>query len=305
MFFLREEIERYIREALNERKSFGYAHGGDEYYTQENDVREIFDVLGEQLNGKIVYVPCANPKMSMFYKVLKENFHNFGIRGIYATWLKNKACYYDGRKEYVTSIKSGRFQDTGEYFDMCDVVITNPPFSKGQPKEMLKMILDRGKEYIMIADRALTQLQSVFNYVRNGSIRTLDKRIDTFDGPDGLKRGAPTAVYTNLKRDVPFFKTGVKYDPQIHRKFDDYDAIDCGNNFRIIPDDYMGNIAVSSNGGGFLRYLNDDQFEIVDKLVRPTMDGKPKKRMIIRRKPQQNSIYSEALARMKKDLNIK
>ena len=305
MFFLREEIERYIREALNERKSFGYAHGGDEYYTQESDVREIFNVLGEQLNGKIVYIPCANPKMSKFYKVLKEKFNDFGIRGIYTTWMDNKACYYDGKKEHITPIKSGRFQDTGKYFDMCDVVITNPPFSKGQPKEMLKMIVDRGKKYIMIADRALTQLQSVFDYVRNGSIRTLDKRIDTFDRPDGSKGGAPTAVYTNMERNVPTFKTGVKYDPQIHRKFDNYDAIDCGDDYRMIPDDYMGNIAVSANGGGFLRHLNDDQFEIVDRLVRPKMNGVPKKRMIIRRKPQQNSIYSEALARMKKDLNIK
>ena len=53
-----------------------------------------------------------------------------------------------------------------------------------------------------------------------------------------------------------------------------------------LPDDYYGWIAVSSNGGGFLRKLNDEQFEVYPKLVRPMMNGKPKKRMLIRRKRQ-------------------
>lgn len=307
MDLLKEKIEKIIKDIINERKEFAYGGRGDEFYTQESDVQDILTTLCDELRGKVVYCPCANPEMSYFYKLLKENFSKFGLRGLYTTWMSNKVCYFDGQDEHISPIKSGRFQDTGEYFDLCDVVITNPPFSNGQPKEMLKMIMSRGKEYIMIADRALTQLQSVFDYVRNGSLRTLDKRIDTFDRPDGSKGGAPAAVYTNLKRNVPFFQTGVKYDPKIHRKFDDYDAIDCGDiekGFRMIPDDYYGNIAVSSNGGGFLRYLNDDQFEIVDRLVRPKMNGVPKKRMIIRRKPQQGSIYSEALRRMKEELGI-
>ncbi len=136
----------------------------------------------------------------------------------------------------------------------------------------------------MVADRALTQLQNMFQYVKDGSLRTLDKRMGMYDSDDGTQKGAPSAVYTNLELDTPYFKTGVKYDPKIHKKFDDLDAIDCGDNFNMIPDDYYGYIAVSSNGGGFLRKLNDEQFEIYPKLVRPKMNGKPKKRMLIRRK---------------------
>ena len=304
MNLLKEKIEKIIRNIINERKEFAYGGRGDEFYTQESDVQDILTTLCDELRGKVVYCPCANPKMSYFYKFLKENFSKFGLRGLYTTWMENKVCYFDGQDEHISPIKSGRFQDTGEYFDLCDVVITNPPFSDGQPKEMLKMITDRGKECIMIADKAFTQLQSVFKYVRNGSLRSLDKKIDKFDRPDGSKGRAPAAVYTNLKRTVPFFQTGVKYDPKKHHKFDDYDAIDCGDDYRTIPDDYYGNIAISSNGGGFLSHLNDDQFEIVDDLVRPKMNGVPKKRMIIRRKPQQNSIYSEALRRMKEELGI-
>lgn len=282
---LRQIIRESIKRVLNERDSFGYAGGGDEYYTREKDVREIFDMLGDQLEDKIVYCPCDNPEISMFYKILKEKYHDFGLRGLFATWIDGMACYYDGTTERRWSIPSGRFQDNGRFFDACDVVATNPPFSEGQPSQLFKMVNSRGKKYIMVADRALTQLQSLFQYVKDGSLRSLDKRMGFYDGDKANKNGAPSAVYTNMERNTPDFKTGVKYDPSVHSKFDNYDAIDCGNDFNTIPDDYYGNIAVSSNGGGFIRKMNDDQFEFVgDKLVRPRMNGKPKKRMIIRRK---------------------
>lgn len=305
MFFLREKIEQYVREALNERNTFGYAGNGDEFYTREEDVRSIYAKLGNELNGKIVYCPCDNPSESYIYKVLKEKFNEFGLRGIYATWMGKKACYFDGKQEHITPIRSGRFQDNAKYFNMCDVVVTNPPFTNGQPTQMLQMIMKHGKEYIMIAPKALTQNQGAFNYVRNGKMYALNYNINDYNRPDGSTATAPTAVYTSFGTNRPNFKTGIKYNPNNYRKFDNYDAIDCGDNYNMIPDDYYGNIAVSSNGGGFLQKFNPNQFEIVDKLVRPRMDGKPKKRMIIRRKPQQNSIYSEALRRMKEELGIK
>ncbi len=292
---LEEKIKEIIYEVLSERASFGYAGNGDEFYTREEDVRSIFDRLGRELNGKIVYCPCDNPSESQIYKVLKEKFNDFGLRGIYATWMGKKACYYDGQQEHVTPIESGRFQDNGKYFNMCDVVVTNPPFASGQPTQMLQMIMKRGKEYILIAPKALTQNQDVFNHVKSGNMYALDYNIDKYNRPDGTIGKAPTAVYTSYRGERPMFKTGVKYNPNNYRKFDDYDAIDCGTNYNMIPDDYYGNIAVSSNGGGFLQKFNPDQFEIVDKLVRPKMDGVPKKRMIIRRKQLQESIYSIAL----------
>lgn len=282
---LRQIIRESIRRVLNERDSFGYAGGGDEYYTRESDVREIFDMLDSQLKGKIVYCPCDDPEISMFYRILKEKYSEFGLRGLFATWIAGMACYYDGSNERRWKIPSGRFQDNGRFFDASDVIVTNPPFSEGQQVQLFKMVKSRGKEYIMVGDKAMTQLQSLFQYVKDGSIRSLDKQMNMFNGDKPNNKRAPSAVYTNMEREVPEFKTGVKYDPNIHKKFDNYDAIDCGNDFNMIPDDYYGDIAVSSNGGGFIRKMNDDQFEFVgDKLVRPKMGGKPKKRMIIRRR---------------------
>lgn len=281
---LDEIIHRVIYDILSEKRSgFGYAGGGDEYYTTDEDVKNIITRISHYLKGKVVYCPCANPNLSKFYKYLKDNFSNLGLAGVYTTWMENKACYYDGEKEHIYPIKSGRFQDTDEFFENCDVVITNPPFSKGQPSQMLSMINSHGKDYVMIADKAFTQLQSVFGDVATGRMNSLDYEISYFDRPNGSISKVPTAVYTSFDDDKPYFQTGIKYDPLIHKKFDNYDAIDCGDNYNLIPDDYMGNIAISSNGAGFLRKFNRGQFEIVDKLVRPKMNGVPKKRMIIRR----------------------
>ena len=277
--------DRIVETIINEvRKDFSYRNRGDEFYTQKEDVAKILATLSEHLRGKVVYCPCGNADHSFFYKTLRDNFKKWGLRGLYATWLPNMACYYDGTKETRWRIDSGRFQDTGDFFAKCDVVVTNPPFSKSQPNEMIDIIYRHGKEYIMIADRALTMLQRVFKYVRGGSMRTLDMRLGMFDRPDGTKMEAPAAAYTSFRSKKPFFMTGVSYDPRIHRRFDDLDAIDCGDNFNLIPDDYYGPIAVSANGGGFLRKLNDDQFEIISDIIRPKMDGKPKKRMLIQRK---------------------
>ena len=117
------QLRSAILNVLNERKAFGYAGGGDEYYTREEDVREIFDMLGGQLNGKVVYCPCDNPKISMFYKILKEKYQDFGLRGLFATWIDGKAAYYNGRSESIKDITSGRFQDNGYFFDVSDVIV--------------------------------------------------------------------------------------------------------------------------------------------------------------------------------------
>ena len=98
MNLLKEKIEKIIRNIINERKEFAYGGRGDEFYTQESDVQDILTTLCDELRGKVVYCPCANPEMSHFYKFLKENFSKFGLRGLYTTWMANKVCYFDGQE---------------------------------------------------------------------------------------------------------------------------------------------------------------------------------------------------------------
>ena len=154
MNLLKEKIEKIIRDVINERKEFAYGGRGDEFYTQESDVQDILTTLCDELRGKVVYCPCANPEMSYFYKFLKENFSKFGLRGLYTTWMANKVCYFDGQDEHISPIKSGRFQDTGEYFDLCDVVIE---------RKLLDNYLDPKEGYEMITGLKAIAMEAIKN----------------------------------------------------------------------------------------------------------------------------------------------
>lgn len=294
MTLLEKKIQDIIYEVLNERNYYG-AGGGDEYYTRAEDAHSILDILGKHLNGKIVYCPCDNPAESQIYKALKERFSELGIRGIYATWLDKKACYFNGQKEHITPIKSGRFQDNEDYFKMCDVVVTNPPFSDKQPRQMFDIVMKHGKEYILIAPKALSQHQWSYSHMANGKMNAIDYNINKYNSPNGVVKTAPSAIYTSFAQEKPYYQTGVKYDPKIHRKFDNSDVIYC-DDYRTIPDDYYGEIAVSANGGGFPKKLNRDQFDISDRLRTFKMNGKTvRDQMVLKRKQQHESIYSSAL----------
>ena len=286
MDLLYEKIRQIVKDVLIE----GYGQKGkidDEYYTQEEDVNDILTRLRDNLNGKVVYCPCDDPEHSAFYKILKQNYNSFGLRGLYATSINGNACFYNGNKEMRLRDASPRWQDNTHLIKKCDVIATNPPFSESQPTHLIDTVMQYGKEFVIIAPKAFTQLKHIFSYVKNGKMYGMNKSVGNYIKPDGTIERVPTAIYTSYNTNKEDFITGIKYDPRKYRKFDGTNIIDCGDrnsNFNAIPDDYYGDIAVSPNGGGYLARHNPDQFEIVSDVVTLKMNGEPKRRAIIRRK---------------------
>ena len=96
------------------------------------------------------------------------------------------------------------------------------------------------------------------------------------------------------------FKTGIKYNPSNYQKYDNFDAIDI-KDYREIPDDYYGYMGVSPK---FLRVLNRDQFEIVNK-IRPRINGKVGfEKYIIKRKSQPQAVTETLTDRIFKFFNF-
>lgn len=61
----------------------------------------------KHFRDKIVYCNCDNPEMSNFLEIfLSEHFHEFGMRGLYATYHGECASFYryDGEKVIVTRL---------------------------------------------------------------------------------------------------------------------------------------------------------------------------------------------------------
>ena len=83
----------------------------DEYYTLYEEVKEIFEryIPIEELKDKIIYCPCDSDE-SNFVIYLKEH--------------KDDIQY----KELIYT--SDDFNTHLDLFEKCDIIITNPPFSK-------------------------------------------------------------------------------------------------------------------------------------------------------------------------------
>lgn len=110
----------------------------DEFYTQLKDIeKEVINYWG-QLKGMSVYCPCDDYRKSNFVVYFKEHFNDIGLKKLTATnydigdgaWKYE----YDGENETISQLEgNGDFMSdecTKIKDEECDVVITNPPFSK-------------------------------------------------------------------------------------------------------------------------------------------------------------------------------
>lgn len=265
-----EDITRRVMSLVEEKiGGLNYGNRGDRFYTRENDI--VSELANYDLRGKVVYCNCDNPAMSNFYKFFRNNFHDLGLRGLYATYFDDdpKMFFFDGSREMNRPISSGRFQDNGEIMKMCDVVITNPPFSNSMASELIRMAKRFGKHVIMVGPNTIANQREMFELIRNGQLNMGYTTVNRFNMPDGTSRTAPTSWWTTMNTNKPMFRTGIRYNPSKYEKYDNFDAIDI-KDYREIPDDYYGYMGVSPK---FLRVLNRSQFEIVNK-IRPVIGGK-------------------------------
>lgn len=58
----------------------------DEFYTFYKDIAKEMKYYKKELEGKVVYLPCDNPKWSNFYKYFKRNYKKLKLKGIIATY---------------------------------------------------------------------------------------------------------------------------------------------------------------------------------------------------------------------------
>lgn len=109
----------------------------DEFMTMLEDIEKEMVHYVEHFKDKWIYSPCDDYRMSNFVKYFKDNFKEFGLRHYTAT------CYdigngawrydYDGEKETITALEGDgdfRSDECTKIKDNCDIIITNPPFSK-------------------------------------------------------------------------------------------------------------------------------------------------------------------------------
>jgi hypothetical protein len=223
----------------------------DEFYTLREDVEKELVHYIDELQGKKILCPCDS-EVSEFVKYLKE-------KGFDVT--------YDNKE----------FRDLD--FGKFDVVVTNPPFS--QIGDFYNQIKSNGVKFLILAPLTFLNRSEVFEDLKNRKIYVGKNRVNYFDRPGGGRKEVRCHWVTNIKE---FDKPLIKF---IKRRIDEYRRYDGTEIIHIerdnqIPDDYYELMGVSI---AFLSKINLNQFDLVEKIKAPKIDGVNKfARVAIKRK---------------------
>ena len=245
-------------------EKFNNGHHGDEFYTRLKDIEKELSKFN--FNNKIVYCNCDNPEFSNFYKYFYDNFNKLGLKKLLATYYSdNPMLYsYDGKNESKTNIKSGDFRENGDVMKQCDIVVTNPPFSKGLPIDLVNMCLKYNKDFIFLCKNDWYTRKGAFDFYKSGKMNIDNVEVGKFEGPNASTK-VTCYWYTSFELKKTPITLKKKYTEEDYQKYKNYDAIEVGA-IENIPKDYNDNMGVSLSFG---KYLDRKQFDIIDVLNKP------------------------------------
>ena len=280
----------------------------DEFYTLLEDIeKEIGEYIRYDPNlfkDKVVLCPCDDPTWSNFTLYFIQNFEKLGLKRLISSCYANpKITSQNKGKVYIlnqgdpipTSLSDVQYQllegngsfkseEVTQFRDSADFIITNPPFSLF--RDFISWVIEVNCKFSVIGNKNCVTYKEVFPHLKDnklwsgflkwGSINFIDKFSREY-------KSIPAIWITNIKhrkllKPLNLIKT---YTPEQYPKYDNYDAIEISRT-KDIPIDYTGVIGVPIS---FLDKYDPNQFEIVDKLNTPKLQGKEiYKRILIRHK---------------------
>jgi hypothetical protein len=256
---------------INKAKKNAY----DEYYTTKEHVEYVFDkhIPKECLKDKIVYSFCDSEE-SEFVKYIKSH--------------KDELQY----KEYIYT--SDDYNTHYDLFEKCDVIITNPPFSK-IIKEIIPILNRCKKQFFIFGSRpAVHNYYRLFEdknvkYIINPNIKPYKRICLNYNCPDITKQKTiPTVYITNIKEVhncylLPKFNGKNKY---VMCQINDTETVRNYDLINNVPIDYYEPVLVPLT---VLFEHNRKYFDILDNRVKyyKYSDNKPRyvRYLVQRKKP--------------------
>lgn len=203
----------------------------DEFFTLYKDIEQELVYYKDYLRDKIVYCNCDSAE-SNFVKFLNDVKDEWQIKDIWHTSL-DEGFSYDG--DYAK-----------ELLYKCDVVITNPPFSKVRA-EFVPLLIESGKQFLFIGNLNMATYKEVFPLIKEGKMWCGYSHPKTFTQPNGAEKkfgnivwwtNLPVQKKLNLDPNVKYYGNEDKYP-----RYDNYDAINI-DRIKDIPSDYKGCMGV-------------------------------------------------------------
>lgn len=199
----------------------------DELYTRIEDVEK--EMVHYNFKGKWVYCPC-DTKESAFFKFFYNNFKKLGLELLFCTSYNpngnGKFVQYNGKDIFEHNLKgNGDFlsDEIMFYYNMADIVVTNPPFSKF--RQFTEILHSIDKDYIIVGIEAACVYKNFFPYIKNGKVTTGHSLIKSFINEKGeIIKFGNICWWTNVNTDKKEWCPNREYSIE-YPILDNYDAI--------------------------------------------------------------------------------
>lgn len=222
----------------------------DEFYTFFEDIeKELKSYDKKQFNNKIVYC-CCDSSESNFVKYFINNFEEFGLKKLFFSCIQDNSIYeYDYMSKSIVKYKSGvdtSFYsiDISDMIDYCDIIATNPPFSKF--RDFFDKI--KHKNYLIVSSFNSITYSTVFKEILKNNCRVGINRIYWFFDKNNDYRDVAATWFTNLlfkNKDKKEVKLSKLYNDNVYYNYDNYpNNIIEVSKIVDIPIDYTGIMGV-------------------------------------------------------------
>lgn len=238
----------------------------DEFYTFYDDIAAECEHYTTFFQGKIIYLNCDDEN-SNFWKYFLDNFNAFQLKELWATHLDTNTSYLLKTINGTNIIKQDLIGN-GDYnseeclklLQQCNIVVTNPPFSKS--KEFISLIVNYNKYFLVIGNENAFSSTLLFPLLKDEKIWTGFNKVKKFFTPNNDKKDFGNILwFTNIpnNKTIPLIDCTKLYNEKDYPKYSNFDAINV-EKIKDIPKDYMGIMGVPIS---YVGKHNPKQFEIL------------------------------------------
>lgn len=259
--------------------------------------------------GKRILCNCDDPDHSEFFRYFADNFGKLKLRRLVGLRYSGSALPFRNDPRKAVTFRAARYQvpidaanpafkrvlfadkngkkrgtgrcflsgDTGGFSDReglrqlkdCDIVVTNPPFSR--LREFIVLLIKNKKKFLFIGNMNAVGYKEIFPLIQNGSIWLGAAGCKgEFIRPKnkGTSKLGFAVWFTNLRhnrREREFISLKAEYSAKAYPSYDNYPAIEVSR-VKDIPVGYEGEMGVPRS---FVEKHNPRQFEIVGKMRFP------------------------------------
>lgn len=217
----------------------------DEFYTQYETIES--ELKHYNFEGKSVYCNCDNYRESKFFEYFFKSFKRLGLKRLVSIGLMD-AFYADITNPDELTVKPCTFDNTSfaglglthKLLEECDIVVTNPPFSKWR----IFYSIIKDKDFIILGNYNIINYPEVFRDILDDKLHfgyNVNQSVK-FLLPDGTLSKSASSItwFTSFRRDIKPLKLTKTFNildyPIINNyKYNEEPVINC-NKVSDIPD---------------------------------------------------------------------